>query len=148
MTLLTPEEWNELEFDYERRVKDIVIPPDPTTTDIKNLISQIDAVYTEVRVTHSRIRSAFENIKTALSMVKSGLFNELFEEGRNNDERDALVNEALSRVSYEETDQTMIEAKKELRRRKMFMDDIVKSLDAKRDMLITDSSILKIEASI
>jgi len=145
---LTPEEWNALETDYEQRVRSIIIPPDPTTMDVKNLISQIDAVYTEIRVTHSRIRSAYENIKTAISIAKSSLFNDLFDEGRNNDERDALVMEALSRVSYEDTDQTLIEAKKELRRRKMFMDDIVKSLDAKRDMLITDSNILKIEASI
>lgn len=145
---MTPEEWNALETDYEQRVRSIIIPPDPTTMDVKNLISQIDAVYTEIRVTHSRIRSAYENIKTAISIAKSSLFNDLFDEGRNNDERDALVMEALSRVSYEDTDQTLIEAKKELRRRKMFMDDIVKSLDAKRDMLITDSNILKIEASI
>lgn len=146
---MTSEEWIALEDDYINRVKSIHLPSDPTPTDIKNIESMLDDVLQDARFDYARVRSAFENIQDTINSTKKHLFLQKYDDGRNNDERDALIQQAIENIDNGDgTSTNLVDMMKEARRRKLFMEEVIRILDTKHDRLITLGNLLKTESRV
>ena len=138
---MTPQEWTQKEENYERLVKDIVIMPDISETDIKVLISHIDNALTEAYFDYARAKTAYENSERREKTLTRDYLVMYKNEGCSERIADA-------QAVYEAETENIYYILNETRRRFNFMTAVLNTLNAKREMLITDSGILKLEASL
>ena len=130
------QEWTQKEEHYERLVKDIVIMPDISETDIKVLISHIDNALTEAYFDYARAKTATKTQsveKTFTRTISLGIRTKAVATGWQTHRRFKSETENIYYVLNE------------TRRRFNFMTAVLNTLNAKREMLITDSGILKLE---
>ena len=138
--ILRQDEWAEIEAAYEREVLSITIPQDITEGVIKLLLSRIDEVLTRAQFDYARSKRAYENLERRLKTRTKAYYVD-FKASYSDKTADA---HATKRVD----DEGLTHQVQEAYNRYTFMDAVISVLDAKRSMLITDSGILKIEASL
>jgi len=139
---LTAEEWDrEVGSIYEEKIQGIVISSSITESDIKELISKIDDLLNTAFFDYSRAKSAYESQDRNERATTKEYFVMYKDEGNTDRMSDSL---AVKKVKSE----GVISRVNEARRRYNFMQVVVDLLRAKRDMLITDSGVLKLEASL
>ena len=138
---MTRQEWVELEQKYEEQVKSIVISATVTETNIKTLIAEIDVVLSMASFDFARAKTAWENQERREKTFTKDYFVRYKDEGCSDKMADArAVKKAEEEGIYNLLNET--------RRRFNFMQAVLSTLNAKREMLITDSGILKLEASL
>ncbi len=137
---MRPDEWAAIETRYEREVQEITIPQDVTEGVIKFLLSRIDDVLTRAQFDHARAKRAYENADRRLKTVIKAYYVS-FKSQYSDKTADAYA-------TRQANDEGLIAQVQEAYSRYIFMDAVTSILDAKRSMLITDSTVLKIEASL
>jgi hypothetical protein len=139
---MTPEEWNnQVASHYEDLVKGIAIEADITPQIIKGLISQIDEVLNEVYFDYSRAKSAYEAASNREKTFTKDYFVRFKDEGASDKLADA-------KATKKAEDERIYYHLNETRRRYNFMQAVIDLLETKREMLITDGGVLKLEASL
>lgn len=137
-------DWNEKKARYEQAVREIRIPADIDEGRVKNLVAMIDDVYTSAAFDYAHHKALYENQKdmerATTKALQSSLRREITPRPSDRLAESMAYEEAINMGIYDRLS--------EYREKFLFMQAVIDSLDAKRNMLITDSSALKIEASL
>lgn len=138
---MTRDEWNQRESYYQNKVSRIRIIAEISEQMFKDAIAQIDEVLSEAQFDYSRAKSAYQQMETSEKVTVKEYFVMYKEEGNSDKLSEALsIKKVNSENVYARTN--------EARRRYNFMQAVIDLLRDKREMLITDSAILKIESSL
>jgi hypothetical protein len=138
---VTREEWNRRESYYQDKISRIRIVSEINEQMFKDVIAQIDETLSEAQFDYSRAKSAYQQMETVEKVTIKEYFVSFKEEGNSDKLSEALaVRKANSENVYSRTN--------EARRRYNFMQAVIDLLRDKREMLITDAAILKIETSL
>lgn len=138
---MTPEEWNKREATYVAAIGKINISNEISTAEIKSLVSQLDRCFSDAYLDFARAKSAYESA----SMQEKLVTKEFFVAAKETKASDKMA-EAFAAKSAE--DRGTYKTLDESRRRYNFMQAVINILSSKKDMLITDSGVLKLEASL
>lgn len=152
----TAAQWQMKEDWYTDRVNAIQIPPDPSIMDIQDIASRIDALLTAARLDYAYVSQGFDRYSMHLKIEEKRLFVELKlnpPQGYQGlkftvDEMKGVVASVLKKDKWNNTNYTLYQLVEESSQRNIFMDAVIRSLQDKKDLLITHSSMLKIENSL
>lgn len=139
---MNQEEWREKEAYYERKVKEIIIPMDIDVSSLKRLISEIDALLTEAVFDYTRAKNAKEQLTRQAKTYQKQYFLYYKREQKMSDKAcDAAATSSANKEGILEQEAIAIE-------RYNFMETVVGILRDKREMLITENGVLKLEAGL
>lgn len=149
-------QWQMKEDWYTKQVNAIVIPPDPNPAIIQNIASQIDRMLTIARLDSAYIQQNADRYKMHLKYEEQRLFVELKMNTPQQysslkltvDEMKGIVASTLKNNNWQNMQYSLLDLVSESNSRSVFMDAVLKSLNDKKDLLITHSGMLKIENSI
>ena len=148
---LTVEQWETKEQEYETLVQDIILTPNLDANDIKVLISKLDRALSKARFDFARSKISYEKYSVRTRHCRKSYFYRLSVEKQKILEMLELVTRwprhgpvALNRAA----DPSPVWVENECMRRFNFMQAVIGILDDKRQMLITDQGVLKLEASM
>lgn len=152
----TSSQWQLKEDWYTRSVNAIQIPPDPSIMDIQDIASRIDSLLTTARLDYAYVSQAFDRYSMHLKIEERQMFVDLKlnpPQGYQTlkltvDEMKGVVAAVLKKNTWNNTNYTLYQLVEESSQRNIFMDAVIKSLQDKKDLLITHSSMLKIENSL
>jgi hypothetical protein len=150
-------EWEEHELYYRTKIQQIRISPGVTPTDIKVIISQIDELLSEASYDYYSTKQALDEMVSRTDVAEKEFYLRARADGAVEWPRsDGVVVKikvtdevakswAKTKVAQ---DPTLTNRLLETRRRFGFMDRLFKDLELKRDSLVTDSGVLKLEAGL
>lgn len=149
-------QWQMKEDWYTKQVNAIVIPPDPNPAIIQDIASQIDRMLTIARLDSAYIQQNADRYKMHLKYEEQRLFVELKMNTPQQysslkltvDEMKGIVASTLKNNNWQNMQYSLLDLVSESNSRSVFMDAVLKSLNDKKDLLITHSGMLKIENSI
>lgn len=152
----TSKQWQWKEDWYTQQVNSIIIPPDPSVATIQDIASKVDALLTTARLDYAYVNQAFDRYSMNLRIEEKRLFVELKlnpPQGYQSlkltvDEMKGVVASVLKNDLWNGGQYTLYQLVEESSQRNIFMEAVIKSLQDKKDLLITHSSMLKIEHSI
>lgn len=152
----TSTQWQMKEDWYTKSVNAIQIPPDPSIMDIQDIASRIDNLLTIARLDYAYISQAFDRYSMQLKIEEKRMFVDLKlnpPQGYQNlkltvDDMKGVVAAVLKKDKWNNTNYTLYQLVEESSQRNIFMDAVIRSLQDKKDLLITHSSMLKIENSL
>ncbi len=149
---LTVEQWETKEQEYETLVQDIILTPNLDANDIKVLISKLDRALSKARFDFARSKISYERIQRQNKALQKELFLQA-KRGEAEDLGDARVSDEVAKAWSEvalnrAADPSPVWVENECMRRFNFMQAVIGILDDKRQMLITDQGVLKLEASM
>ena len=148
-------EWNEIQATLEERLKEIVLSPGLEAAQIHQLLAKIDALLSEVFSYYHRAKTALQFTQARIKAARAAAFLEAksgqvsplpgSEEGRNARGVSDEVAKAYAETKVAELG--LVTEELEAQRRYFFLEGLIDQLNAKREMLITDAGVLKLEAS-
>lgn len=152
----TAKQWEAKEDWYTSQVNAIVIPSDPSTADIQDIASQIDRLLTIARLDFAYISQNFDRYSTNLKIEERRLFVELklntpqpYDKLKLTvDDMKGVVCSVIKGSKWNGTQYGLYELVESASARNIFMEAVIKTLQDKKDLLITHSGMLKIEHSI
>lgn len=152
----TSSQWKLKEDWYTQCVNAIKIPPDPSVMDIQDIASRIDSLLTSARLDYAYISQAYDRYSMQLKIEEKRLFVDLKlnpPQGYQTlkltvDDMKGIVAAVLKKDKWNNTSYTLYQLVEESSQRNIFMDAVIRSLQDKKDLLITHSSMLKIENSL
>lgn len=152
----TSQQWQMKEDWYTKSVNAIQIPPGPSIMDIQDIASRIDNLLTIARLDYAYVSQGFDRYSMHLKIEEKRLFVDLKlnpPQGYQNlkltvDDMKGVVAAVLRKDKWNNTNYTLYQLVEESSQRNIFMDAVIKSLQDKKDLLITHSSMLKIENSV
>jgi hypothetical protein len=128
-------------------MQQLVIPDDPTSADIKNLQSRIDAKYGNVRVNYAILKGEKARLKHMFSMAKKQLYLTYKNQASTEREREALVIDHIEKKGLPGFPNA-IEEIGILEEQTAFLKAVLETLEQKAQRLITCLGSLKIEAQL
>ena len=152
----TVQEWDEKENFYQTQINAISIPIAPTTGDIQQAAIAIDKLLGVARIDLAYINQKYTEYDTRLKIDEKRLFVDLKLNPPKDysslkltvDEMKGVVSSFIANNPYAGSTRTLYDLTIETSKRYIFMQNVVKILEDKKDLLITHSGILKIESSV
>lgn len=146
ITIIDPDvvtSWQNIVTGFERRLRDIVIPPDINPGTAKPLIARLDALYTDVMLLYPAIKTDDDNINQLISLVTKieGA------DGSNPDKRAAKAIAAAQKYTVEDEVYNLYDLKQITNERLLYINSFIKILEGKQSRMITASGLMKIESN-
>lgn len=151
---MTPQEWAAKEKSYEERIKEIVISPSISEQDIKEIIAKLDAIFSDAYFDYTRAKTAYERIQRKNKTLAKSLFLTAKGGGvedlgpRPSDETAKAWAEAKLAEMGGDDEPNPLWLEEQTTARFNFMSAVIDLLNTKRQMVITDQAVLKLEASL
>ena len=137
--------WNLRKADWANRVRQIVIPIDISSGIVKKLNSDIDSLYTDVRLEFSDLRAAKEAVEKRIYVIERKASGN----GRNDQQRRANGVTAVEEVQTDGGNTVNLwEIYNDIVEKYEFVSSVVAILESKHNRLILTSGILKLERGI
>lgn len=152
----TISQWKAKEDWYTQQVNSIFISPAPSVSDVQDTASRIDALLTVARLDYAYINQNFDRFSMLLKIEEKKLFVDLKLQPPQHysslkltvDEMKGVVTSVINSKKWDNTNHTLYELVQESSARNIFMEGVIKALQDKKDLLITHSSMMKIENSV
>lgn len=152
----TTRQWVMKEDWYTDQVNNIVIPQSPSPADIQNIAFKIDALLSTARLDYAFVQQNFDRYSMILKIEERRLFVDLKlnpPQPYNTlkltvDEMKGVVASVILNQTFENTGLSLYKLVEQSSARNIFMEGVIKCLQDKKDLLITHSSMMKIESSM
>ena len=147
-------EWDEREVYYQTAVMAITLPPLPNTKEVMDITSRLDAIYTEASFEFAQIKRKEAIILMDLKNSETELFSTIKQQqltaGAKITEGDVkgLVKTYISKNPMAGYNTDLYTLAKFYMNRSTFMEQVIKTISEKKQSLICDSAMLKIENSL
>lgn len=144
-------EWEDKEKYYIKAVTDIALPPLPTLKEIMDITSKLDAMYTEASFEYAQIKRKDEVINMDLKNAEAECFSTIKQQqltaGTKITENDVkgLVKTYISTHPMKGYKSDLYTLAKFFLIRRIFMERVIKSISEKKQSLIIDTAMLKLE---
>lgn len=161
---ISSKEWDEIEQRLREQVSSTLIAQELTPADVNRLLAKVDALLTEIFAYHVRARIARQVAEAQLRAAKAEFYlkakagalqdesmgktgNGAGEEARS---RGKLVSDEVAKnvAEVKVAKEGWVSRLLEVERRYVFLDDMKGLLEAKREMLITASGMVKLDEQI
>jgi len=149
-------QWKAKEDWYAEQVNNLVIGDMPTPAEVQGLASQIDALLSMARIDYAYVAQAYNRYSMQLKAEEKRLFVDLKLQPPTQyaglkltvDEMKGVVTSCLMNNKWAGTQYSLYQLVEESSSRDIFMEAVIKTLQDKKDLLITHSGMLKIENSL
>ena len=147
-------DWNIREDYYKNACGGITIPPQPTTKDIMRLTAEIDAILSEALLELAYIKRNYSNYKTKMTLAEKEAFLLCKQTGLATNQKitekevTGMVVKYLKDHPLDGAKHSIYTLVHNVEYRLTFMESVVKILTEKKAGLISDNTMLKIEASL
>lgn len=152
-------QWEAREEHYVEELQKLELPDDPTTRDVLKINSRLDNLSTEAAIEFAYVSNQFEYYKKMIKIQEEGSYLTLKEqelEDRRNggdskakltaDEIKSLVTNYLNNTPYNGTSKSIYDIYLCYMQRFGFIDRVVRTLNEKRQSLVTINAMLKLES--
>ena len=137
-------DWEAYQSYFDKELSSIIIPEEIETHVVKHLTYRLNKLYDEVFFEFTRHKSLYENIDDLVDEVKYRNMKGSNAEDRKKNAYDSVANYVNPKgVSY-----NLFEYRRQYREKYNFLKAVIDSINSKKSSLITDSGVLKIEASL
>ena len=150
----THEEWKQKEQYYIDALMNMVIPKQPTSKEIMEYTTQLDQLYTEAGFDYANVSRALEIVNIDLKNAEAELFASIKKQqlsaGVKITENDVkgLVKTHIGTHKLKGYQSDLYSVIKYYIDKNTFMQQVVKTISEKKNSLITDTAMLKIENSL
>ena len=150
----TNEEWEKREEWYVKQIQTIEMPLGPTPQDLSNFANQIEKLLSIARFDWAYAKRSSYKYDMYYKSAKLSMYNELEKAGMIQpgakctvDEKKGYV-ETLLNKPYKNYGVSLVELVNVTKKREIFMDAVISSLQDKKDLIISHASAIKTEASL
>lgn len=153
----TPVQWQVKEDWYIQKIQQLNIPVSPLPADIANIANEIECILTTARLDMSYIEQSYEKYdmlyKIQEKILKTDLANQNTiaipaGEKLTIASIESYVAKILTTKKWDNSSLTLFDLKQLTQSRYIFMDNVIKALCDKKDLLITHNSVIKAEVSL
>lgn len=149
----TTKQWMMKEDWYVDQVNSINITASPSPADIQDLAFKIDALLSTARMDYAFVGQAYDRYSMLLKIEERRLFVDLKQTPPTQyanmkltvDEMKGVVASVLLNQQWDNTGLSLYKLVEQSSARNIFMEGVIKCLQDKKDLLITHSSMMKIE---
>lgn len=147
---MTQKEWETKEKFYTNQLasKDLVLPIDPTSSDLTAIEAKIDELYSQARLDLAHCKRQFENIERKFKAAHKETYLIVKDQGKTEKEKEALAVSYLKNNALDGMSITIYQAFDIAEYRLLFIDAVVDILKEKHARCITDSGLMKLEVSL
>lgn len=146
-------EWDAREAYYQQEVSALAIPGQPTTKEVMDLTSKLDALYTEASFDYANIKRKEEIANIDLKNAEIELFSTIKQQQLNanakiteNDVK-GLVKTYISQNKIKGYNSDLYSIMKFYINRSTFIEQVIKIISEKKQSIIATAAMLKIENS-
>lgn len=140
--------WEEYEEYYFDALKDIQIPEDIDASDLMRISSELSAIFTYARFDYMYIKRHYEKLKRQMKRAEKQAYMAVKALGKNDKEREGLVNKYLEDNMLFGYPVTMYDAIDIYEERAFFMEAVLDDLRDKSAKLITGNGALKLDVEL
>jgi len=149
----TATEWAARESYYVDAANKIDIPSDPMPRDVKHIISQLDTLISEALLDYSYVRRAFSKAENVMKLATTETFsivkaNNSASNKLTADDVKSLVVSYLRKNPLPGYKICIYDLVANYEDRQIFMQEMVRMLQGKKEALITDTAMIKIESNL
>lgn len=152
----TKKQWEAKEDWYTEQVNNIRIGDMPSPSEIQAIAAQIDALLSMARIDYAYIAQNYDRYSMQLKIEERRLFVDLKLTPPSQyaglkltvDEMKGVVASTILNNNWPGSKYSLYKLVEEASGRNIFMEAVIKSLQDKKDLLITHSGMLKIENSL
>lgn len=141
-------DWEQVEDYYTERVNEIELPEDIDPQDLIDLNQQLSKLYTQARFDYMYLKRQFEKIKRQLKRAEKQAYMAIKSIGKNEKEREGLINKYLEDNKMFGYPVTMFDAVDIYEDRVYFMEAVLDDIKDKSGRLISDNGALKLDAEL
>ena len=147
-------QWTQKENDFLAQLAAMTLPPDVKPSDVQDMALKIDSLLTQVRIDDIRVQQKLQVYELQLKVLEKTLYrsikNDLTKSGQKATvgEIEGMVAQKIDTTPWDGTAFSLYTLRNEYHKRSIFTTTVIKSLNEKKDLLITHSGILKIENSV
>lgn len=145
------QDWNRMIENYRKRLLNIRIHHDIDTARGKYILSQLDAMYGEIRFKYGDILKQYDEVETLIERIRK----KAEKTGGNTEARRANGVVAVENVKIEDPDSeegykliNLYDIRNFLNHQKEDLEGLLKVIEKKQSLVITMSGLLKIESNI
>lgn len=149
----TNQEWAERENYYIEALQNLVLPLQPTTKEVMEITSKLDALYTDASFDYGNLARQNEIVTMDLKNAEAEMFAIIKQQqlttGSKITENDVkgLVKTYIAEHNIKGYGSDLYSIVKYYIMRTTFMEQTLKAISKKKESLVTDSAMLKIENS-
>ena len=143
---ITLPEWEEQKLEIQDKLKALTIDPDANPTIMKNLIGDLDELLCELRFLLSDVEDQVEALNSHIEYIRV-----THAKGTNAEERKAAGYFALVNHKKDPADTeviNLIQYQNFMNSKLRFVNNAVKTVESRQKLLITFSSMIKVEANL
>lgn len=143
---ITLPEWEEQKLEIQDKLKALTIDPDANPTIMKNLIGDLDELLCELRFLLSDVEDQVEALNSHIEYIRV-----THAKGTNSEERKAAGYFALVNHKKDPADTeviNLIQYQNFMNSKLRFVNNAVKTVESRQKLLITFSSMIKVEANL
>lgn len=140
------EDWELVEDYYVEEVNQIHLPEDIDPSDLIDLNQRLSKLYTKARFDYMYIKRQYEKIKRQLKRAEKQAYMAVKALGKNEKEREGLINKYLEDNKMFGYPVTMFDALDIYEERAFFMEAVLDDIKDKSGRLISDNGALKLDA--
>ncbi len=150
------QQWQAKEDWYTEQLNNIDIGPSPSPAQVQELASKIDTLLSMARIEHAFVSQNFERYSLYLKIEERRLYVDLKLQPPQRyqglkltvDEVKGVVASFLLNNQWQDKQYSLYKLVEESSTRNIFMEAVIKTLQDKKDLLITHSGMMKIENSM
>lgn len=142
------QDWEEIEDYYSEAVSDIQIPEDVDANDLIQLNYELSLLFTKARFDYMYIKRHYEKLKRQMKRAEKQAYMAIKDMGKNDKERDGLINKYLEDNPMFGYPITMYDAIDIYEERAFFMEAVLDDIKDKSGRLISDNGALKLDVEL